>query len=127
MVQYIRCCCSIGKAIVIDQMFVVLVVNNISVKIIVFLTINEGFVIEFSGLKDNFLLNVGGLLALMGILPLSVPSFPSVSRIRAFSRLVLLVYLFKATCRLIMPKCVTVGALPLKVCAVIHEVTGFLA
>ena len=112
-------CCTISEAIIVDQTFVVLIVNNISVEIIVFLTINEGFVIEFSGLKDDFLLDVSGLLALMGILFPETPSLSSTSGLEDFSRLVFLVYFLEAAFGFFMPNDVTVGTPLRKVWAII--------
>ena len=97
--------------------------NNISIKIIISGTFKGILNFTLSSLKDDLLLNVGGLLTLMGILTLCVPSLPFTFRIETFSGLVLLVHLLKATCSLFMPKLITVGAFLLKVCATICKVT----
>jgi hypothetical protein len=117
-----RCCCAIGKAIIIDQSLIILMRNNISIKIIIFGTFEGILNFALSSLKDD-LLDVGSLLTLMGILVLCAPSLPSASGIETFSRLVLLVYLLKVACSLFMPKLITVGAFLLEVYAIVCEVT----
>ncbi len=63
--------------------------NNISIKVIILLTISEGILIDLSGLENDLLLNMSGLLTLVGCLFPKTPSLPSMSGVGAVSRLAL--------------------------------------
>jgi hypothetical protein len=116
-----RCCCSIGEAIVVDQMFIILIGNNISIEIVIFSTFKGIVDFALGGLKDYFLhlLNMSSFFALVGFLLLCPPSLPSTSGIKAFSRLKFLVYFLEVAFRFFMPNDVTVGTPLHKVWAII--------
>ena len=93
-----RCCCTISEAIIIDQMLIIFIGNNISIKVIILLTITEGIFDNLSGLKYDLLLNMSGLLTLVGRLVPKTPLLPSKSGVGAVSGLVLSGYLFIEAC-----------------------------
>jgi hypothetical protein len=79
-------------------MLIIFIGNNISIKVIILLTITEGIFDNLSGLKYDLLLNMSGLLALVGRLVPKMPSLPSASRVGAVSGLALSGYLFIEAC-----------------------------
>jgi len=84
-----RCCCTIGEAIIVDQTLVVVIGSNICIEIIILLTIAEGIFNDLCGLKYDLLLDISGLLTLVGCLFPETPSFPSASGVGAVPRLAL--------------------------------------
>jgi hypothetical protein len=112
---------TVCKTVVIDKTFIILIGNDISIKIVVFCTFKGIFDFTLGGLKDYFLhlLNMSSFFTLVGFLLLYLPSLPSVSGIEAFSRLKFLVYFLEAAFGFFMPNNVTVGTPLCKAWAII--------
>ena len=79
-------------------MLIIFIGNNISIKVIILLTITEGIFDNLSGLEYNLLLDMSGLLTLVGSLVPKTLLLPSMSRIGAVPGLVFLSNLLIEAC-----------------------------